>query len=917
LTGRLRPARLALALTTSLALAPAAPGATLFAGRIDATNVDRVRPGGADAIGGIDDWALSNGTLCAVVSDPAHESDLAPRGGALVDLGRCGRGDDQLVLLQPLVNLAQSGWIAGERVRAESSPGEVRLVVEGERDGLVLETTFTLDAVDAARLRLRSRLVRRAPGARAFAFGDVALHGERAIRPFAVDLAGRRALQGFAHPPIDFTSLVSLAGATGRADAQVLVGADALEPGISYGLRVVSARLERSDEAPVPLHTLALAAEPFTGFAVFTRPFWLGQPEALGLVTGAQTLWMDVEPGDTIVVERELRVGERSDVASALDPMIDSLVGESVAVRGRVFEPEARVHVHASDGRAITQARPDPDGGFRLRVPAAASRAEGAYRLDVLAPGGRELGTSFAVLKADLDLGDLVLPPAARLALPRGAPMRLVFLGEEGTDDPVFGDDLLGLRFGDDALPTSVEGREISLAGIEADPEAVTLAPGRYRVLATRGPEFGVSEARIVVEAGQTRALAIAPPERVLATPGWIAADLHVHAAPSDDSALPLRQRLASYVAQGDEVLVATDHDHVTDYGPLVRELGLASRIATVVGQEVTGNVATPEAPHTLGHANAFPLPYQPHAHRKGALANEGRRLRDVLAQVRALGGARVVQLNHPRPDGAPEDRLDPQALLTHLSVGETGFDPRLPLSEPPNAPLAEEDPVTGLRDVDFDAIELLNGPSLERYRRVRADWFALLRQSLPRTGTASSDSHRLAEPAAVPRSYVRLPQDDPAAFDEAAFVSALREGRVVGSTGPLVVATLGDVASAGEGAGVGERFTGGAARLRVEVKAAPWVPVDRIRVYVDGREVRSGALELVPGTGDEAGARVARASYALTFDGDAFVTVEVEGDPAASELYRALLPRFTPFAFTNPIYVDANADGRWEGPGL
>ena len=49
--------------------------------------------------------------------------------------------------------------------------------------------------------------------------------------------------------------------------------------------------------------------------------------------------------------------------------------------------------------------------------------------------------------------------------------------------------------------------------------------------------------------------------------------------------------------------------------------------------------------------------------------------------------------------------------------------------------------------------------------------------------------------------------------------------------------------------------------------------------------------------------------------DRDAFVFVEVEGRPDA--LYAATLPGFTPLAFANPIYIDADANGAWTPPGL
>jgi hypothetical protein len=58
--------------------------------------------------------------------------------------------------------------------------------------------------------------------------------------------------------------------------------------------------------------------------------------------------------------------------------------------------------------------------------------------------------------------------------------------------------------------------------------------------------------------------------------------------------------------------------------------------------------------------------------------------------------------------------------------------------------------------------------------------------------------------------------------------------------------------------------------------------------------------------------------SLPLHFAGDAFVTVEVEGAVEdADSIYAALAPGFTPFAFTNPIFVDADEDGRWQAPGL
>jgi hypothetical protein len=436
-------------------------------------------------------------------------------------------------------------------------------------------------------------------------------------------------------------------------------------------------------------------------------------------------------------------------------------------------------------------------------------------------------------------------------------------------------------------VAASTLGRDVHLAGTPDDPETLVVVPGSYRVLASRGPEWGVTEARVRVAAGETATLALEAPARAVESPGWISADLHVHAAPSDDSAMPIPQRLASFVAESCEVLVATDHENVTDYAPWIARLGLAGRIASLVGVEVTGNVATAEAPYTIGHSNVFPLPLRPDAYRGGAPDNEGRRLRDVIAALRGLPGERIVQLNHARREGGVRHEQD---FFSHLSVAGDPFDPRRPLAEGPNRWLVERGPGHGLRDLDFDAMELLNGPSLARYRLLREDWFALLRQGERRTGTANSDTHRSAELAALPRNYVAVADDRAAAFDADAFLRALRQGRSYGTTGPLLGVTLG-------GAGPGETLRGGEGVLEVSVRAAPWVPVARWRAFVDGQPVHEG-----PAAADS------RLALPLVFTGDAFVTVEVEGEP--DERYAALAPGFVPFAFTNPIFVDADRDG-------
>jgi len=860
--------------------APAA--AELDAARIDAGNHARLRAGGPDASTGLGDWALSNGTLCAGVSDPAHENDLSTTGGTLMDLGHCGRGDDQLLVFEQLLNLSTRTLVPILRVDAEHDATEARLLTHGSRDGLALETRYALDRVEPTRLRIRSRIEREADGERLFGFGT-AFANVYSLTPFTLDTRALGPSRGFAQLPFFGLDRGAIASAAVPADLLVLVGDAGLAPGIAYAARQISARLERASGESVDLPRLLLADDVASISAVFVRPFWIGDGRSLGTLQFLQTRLMDLAAGDAIVIEQEIWVGSRADVASATD----RLYAAEPLVHGRIDDPRASLAVADAEGRPAMQVRPEADGRFAMRLP------RGAYTLRAVAAGGREATLSFRAEQTEVDLGRVQVGAPAQVRLPRGEPMRLAFLGEDGTPDPSFGDDLLGFTVADRELRRTAGVRNLSLGGTAADPEQVAIAPGRYFVLATRGPEFSATETRLALQPGATVQLSIEPPRRVLATPGWITSDFHVHAAPSPDTALSLPARLASFAAEGAEVLVATDHDMITDYAPLIRQLGLAGRMASVVGSEVTSEVKTSVAPFTLGHANAFPMPLAPLAYRGGAVANEGRRWRDVIADLRALGGERVIQLNHAR---AADGSLQARAFFSHLgSVGEP-YDPALPLTAAPNAVLVEPDPKTGVRDIDFDAMELLNGARIGAYPALREDWFSLLRQGVVLTGTANSDSHTLQNLIAAPRNYVSVPRDGVADFDPLAFVRAVREGRCFGTTGPLLEVSLGE-------AGIGDRFRGREGRLRLHVRAAPWVSVRTARVYVDGRLVRSEPI-----------APEGRLELPLHFERDGFVTVEVEG--SADATYAALLPKFTPFAFSNPIFVDADDDGSWTPPG-
>jgi len=877
-------ARLLVAAAAAWLLLADGAAAQLVAERITAPRFDALRVGGPDADAGVGDWALGNGTLCAAVSDPSHESHLHAQGGVLIDLGHCGKANDQWSILQPLTNLNRTRMLPGEEVRAERGESEARIVVSGEMDGVRAETAYVVGLVDPSRLRVSTRLERTGEGEAVFAVGFVTLHSGAQLRPFALDTRRPERSAGFSHPKAEPERIWSMLRAIRAADLHVLVGGDAVQPPLAYGIKLDSAvRIDEGGERS-ELPFLSITGFDFTIVGAFPRRFWLGSGDPPGVLELAQSLFMDLEPGEVLELAYSIRLGDRADVAS----ITDALWADAPLVTGRVDEPAARLHVERQDGSPVTELRSDSQGRFEFRVPA------GRYRLAARAPGGLQTSREFRVAEGDTELEPIQLGSRARVLLPRGPTMRLVFVGVDGTDDPDFGNDQLGFRLAEEPVLGSLNGNVVSLAGVEADPAAVVVAPGRYRVYATRGLEYGVTESLLEVEPGEFAKLEIGTPAREIETPGWIAADLHVHSGESFDSSLPLVDQVRAFVAQGIEVMVATEHDRVFDPAPAIRRLGLAQQMVGVTGVEITGSYPGGRTPHTVGHTNAFPVPYLRSAYRGGAPLAEGRRLRGIYQDLRALPAEPLVQLNHPRGNAGDQSEL---YYFTHLGTAGAPYDPTLPLTAEPNAVLLEVDPSSGLRDIDFDAIEVLNGPSLVRYRNTRADWLSLLLQGVRATGTANSDSHHVWEVPGVPRTYVQLPEDTIAAFEPARFVASLRAGRAFGTTGPLLQVKLGE-------AGPGETFSGARGRLSVAIEAARWVPVDSMRVFVGGDVFASPLVQ--PGF---------TSGVDLRFEQDTFVIVEISGVP--DERYAALLPDFVPLAFSNPIYVDADGDGEWTPPGL
>jgi hypothetical protein len=113
-------------------------------------------------------------------------------------------------------------------------------------------------------------------------------------------------------------------------------------------------------------------------------------------------------------------------------------------------------------------------------------------------------------------------------------------------------------------------------------------------------------------------------------------------------------------------------------------------------------------------------------------------------------------------------------------------------------------------------------------------------------------------------------------------------------------------------GKGIGDTVSveDGSARVTVLVQAAPWVSVSAVTVFVNGV---ASEQWVVPAS---TSVIRLRRDLDVPLAGDTFVVVRAEGDeplwPSVGDLTQF---RVLPFALTNPLFIDADGNGRYDAP--
>jgi hypothetical protein len=952
-------------------------------------------------------------------TEPPIQSEIAFTGGSIIDLGTVGDNNDQLTQMFTVGGLSTSNFHIYDTISAPSSDtirvsGFIQFPPNSTAATPCLEVVTDYSAAGTDPFITVTSTATNNCGVSLPGFGgylDVFIWTQRSQVPFS---GGGR---GFNHPvlnlsnpavALEFPVFMAAPGMVRPVDGIVDTTTSSVCDEVSYGLLPLEVEEDPDGVGGTPSTTTPVNA--LFGVTA-TLVSALGNSPTSG-----------VPAGGTLTYVRHVYVGDRNDVSSTANAMLtahapripystgtvsgnvdasdDASVEASILITrlGRCSGNSAPCKTTAADcSGAGSCVDPVPTPGYAPNNAMSHVRtdATGAFSGVVLPQGDYELVFS-AYERDDVTVRPVVVgggntPVVVPPLSARGTvvftvrersggqpliPARLVFKGVDATADPRFHKDFSARLGSEDILPETFGGTQAGTMGHAAGQNNIVytatgsgdiqVKPGTYDIYASRGPEYSVQLKRVTVPAGGSVSADFRI-KRSIKTRDAISADFHVHSGRSLDTHAALRDRVASFAAEGVEVMVATDHDKNTDYTPLITAFGLGSRLRSIIGDELTGSVpAPPNFPNSYGHINAWPVVVSPNAPRDGAIHDEYTAPNWIYKQLRDAG-AEVIQSNHPRAgvsgittigffnnigcnrcandiDVTCTTNMDCPAAPPPQTCTCVGYQPDRPITMPPNDVLLDDGilgPGTtanpdGYTNLDFDVMELANGNKAGDFvgwRVVRRDWFSLLNQGIFKPATGVSDSHRITiEHAGWARSYVLGVGDDPASFATTAFDDQVKAGAMTIGGGPYIEFSA--RASGGAKAIPGQLMpsSDGVVRLKVRVRSPAWIPVEEVRIIANGFQVAafdattSPRVRPVPNDFQRTGS-TSRFNKTLTMNvtQDTYFLVEAGAklpaspstQPTPPPIVDIVVSDVVPLSFTNPIFVDRNANAAFDPPGL
>lgn len=406
----------------------------------------------------------------------------------------------------------------------------------------------------------------------------------------------------------------------------------------------------------------------------------------------------------------------------------------------------------------------------------------------------------------------------------------------------------------------------------------LSLPPGDYILHAGRGFEWGVSREVLTLQEGESKRVAVKL-RREVDTKGWIAADSHIHTLTySGHGDAKVEERMLTIAGEGIELAISTDHNHHTDYAPQAASMGVAKSFTPVIGNEVTTK---------HGHFNAFPI--EPGAR---VVNHQQEDWAKLLPDIRATPSVKVITLNHPR-----------DLHSGFIPFGGIQFNPNTGRHR-------QADALAGI-----DAMEVITSAAMQSdIHLLYRDWFALLNRGYRIAAVGSSDSHDVNRfILGQGRTYVAAKDADPANLDLDEVWRSYKEGRLLVSLGLLALLRVDDKFT------VGDLATGLKEKIKVEasVSGPAWTQAGHIELFANGILIREQKIEDNHRAGEKA-----RIVWEMPKPAHDVHLVAIATGPGITEPFweiprpyqpssKSFIPRVV--GSTNPIWLDADGDGRFE----
>ncbi len=215
----------------------------------------------------------------------------------------------------------------------------------------------------------------------------------------------------------------------------------------------------------------------------------------------------------------------------------------------------------------------------------------------------------------------------------------------------------------------------------------------------------------------------------------------------------------------------------------------------------------------------------------------------------------------------------------------------------------------TGTTNNVFSLIEVLENVKYEDYLKNRQDWFNILNSGEKKLAFGASNWPG-ATPyfTGSPRTYVYYPQYE-TAYVEDEFLAQFASGHSFVSTGPFLDVKVGS-AIPGDTVSVSSESVD----VSINIQAPDWIPVDEVRIIVNGEIVFS---ETIPQSSNVN--RYSKTVNVALPSNDSYIVVEcgatlnniANGILPGGDFSR-IYPGVQPLAFTNPVFIDRDGDGKW-----